>query len=164
DLTRLLVDEADGHRERRLVGQVLLAALLDRELGLTEAVLAELDGERAGVVLDRRDVVDGLPQALVQEPVERRPLDVDQVRKLEDLLYAGEGCARARRGNLGGQQIQPPLKRRRIRNLGQANTAERQRDLQGYLIIRCHRKAEPTAAAFLGNPSAAAAKRVARAL
>src|SRR5262249_55474082 len=112
DLAGLLVDEADGHRERRLVRQVLLAALLDRELRLPEAVLAELDGERAGVVLDRRDVVDRLPQALVEEPLERGLLDVDQVRKIQNLLYAGEGCARARRGNLSGQEIQPPSKRR----------------------------------------------------
>jgi hypothetical protein len=32
DLARLRVDEADGHRERCLVGQVLLAALGDRVL------------------------------------------------------------------------------------------------------------------------------------
>jgi hypothetical protein len=38
-------------------------ALLDRELRLAELVLAELDGERAGVVLDRRDVVDRLPES-----------------------------------------------------------------------------------------------------
>jgi hypothetical protein len=61
DLARVLVHEADLHVERGLVGQILFAALLDGELRLTELELAELDGERAGVVLDRRDVVDRLP-------------------------------------------------------------------------------------------------------
>ena len=88
DLTGVLVDEADGHRERGLVGQVLLAALLDGELRLSELVLAELDGEGAGVVLDGRDVVDRLAQPLLQEPLERGLLDVDQVGEVEDVLQA----------------------------------------------------------------------------
>ena len=50
---RVLVDEPDGHRERCLIGQILFAALLDRELRLAEAIFAELDREGAGVVLDR---------------------------------------------------------------------------------------------------------------
>ena len=79
DLARVLVHEADRHRERDLIGQVLLTALLDRELGLTELVLAELHRERAGVVLDGRDVVDRLPKPFLQEPVEGSLLDVDQV-------------------------------------------------------------------------------------
>ena len=132
NLARLLVHEADGHRERSLVRQVLLAALLDRELGLAEAILPELDGERSGVVLDRRNVVDRLPQALVQEPLERGLLDIDQVRKLENLLDAGEGCARARRGNLGGQEIQPSLKTANGSEKSRTGeNDERRRDLQG---------------------------------
>src|ERR671912_766911 len=79
DLAGLLVDEADRHREWGLIGQVLLAALLDRELGLPELELPELDRERAGVVLDRGDVRDRLSEALVLEPLERGLLDVDQV-------------------------------------------------------------------------------------
>jgi hypothetical protein len=86
DLTRLGVDEADAHGERGLVGQVLLATLLDGELGLTEPVVAELDGERSGVVLDRRDVVDRFLETFLEEPFERRLLDVDQVRKVDDVL------------------------------------------------------------------------------
>ena len=86
DLAGVRVDEADRHRERCLVRQVLLAALVDRERGVAERVVAELDGERAGVVLDRRDVVDRLAQALVHEPLERRLLDVDQVGEVEDVL------------------------------------------------------------------------------
>jgi len=40
-----LVHEPDRHRERGLVGEVLLTAFLDRELGQAELVLAEFDGE-----------------------------------------------------------------------------------------------------------------------
>ena len=109
DLARLRVDEADGHRQRRLVRQVLLTALLDRELRLPELVLAELDGERAGVVLDRRDVVDRLPQALRQEPPEGGLLDVDQVGEVENVLQARESRARARRDSGAAQMRQPPL-------------------------------------------------------
>ena len=109
DLAGLLVDEADRHRQRPLVGQVLLTALLDRDRRLAELVLAELDGERAGVILDRRDVVDRLPQAFLEEPVERRLLDVDQVREVEDVLQARETLPRTRRGNRTGQVRQPPL-------------------------------------------------------
>jgi len=60
------VETGDAHTrsrtrvERGLVGQILFAALLDGELRIAELELAELDGERAGVVLDRRDVVDRL--------------------------------------------------------------------------------------------------------
>ncbi len=86
DLAGVLVDEPDRHRERSLVGQVLFAALLDRELRLTELVLAELDGESPGVVLDRRDVVDRLAETFRQEPLEGGLLDVDQVGEVEDVL------------------------------------------------------------------------------
>ena len=56
--------------------------------GLVELEVAELDRQRAGVVLDRRDVVDRLAQALVLEPVEGGLLDVDQVGEVEDVLQA----------------------------------------------------------------------------
>ena len=80
DLARLGVDEADDDRERDLVGQVLLPALPDRERRVAELVLAELDGERAGVILDRRDVRDRLAEPLLHEPLEGGLLDVDEVR------------------------------------------------------------------------------------
>ena len=79
DLARALVDEADRHEERRLVGEVLLAALLEGGRGGLEDVVAELDRERAGVVLDRRDVGDRLPDPLIHELLERLALDLDQV-------------------------------------------------------------------------------------
>src|SRR5204863_1945214 len=109
DLARLLVDEADGHVQRGLVSEILLPALLDRDRRRAKLKLAELDGERAGVVLDRRDVVDRLAETLLLEPVERRLLDVDQVRKVEDVLQARETLPRARRGNPCGQVRVPPF-------------------------------------------------------
>jgi hypothetical protein len=42
----------------------------------------EDDGEVAGVVLDGRHVVDGLPETTllgVDQPLERVPLDIDEV-------------------------------------------------------------------------------------
>ena len=109
DLARLRVHEADRHRERCLVGEVLLAALLDGELRLPEAVLAELHRQGAGVVLDGRNIVDRLPEAFAEEPIEGLALDVDQVGEVEDVLEAGKGVARARRCDRLGQVEQPPL-------------------------------------------------------
>ena len=111
DLAGVLVDEPDRHRERGLIGQVLLAALLDRELRHTELVVAELDGQRAGVILDRRDVVDRLAEAFAHEPVEGLTLDVDQVGEVKDVLETGKRLARARRSDRLGQVRQPPLRR-----------------------------------------------------
>jgi hypothetical protein len=69
-------------------------------------VLAEVDGERARVVLDRGDVVDHLADAGLHEGVERSTLDVDQVRNVEDtsgsgLLEMREVAALALRTGLG---------------------------------------------------------------
>src|SRR5262249_42733124 len=97
DLTGLAVDEGDGDRQRARVGQVLLAALVERGDGLIEGELAELHGEVAGVVLDRRDVVDRLPQATalrVGQPLEGAALYVDQVRDINGLLQTRETTAR----------------------------------------------------------------------
>ena len=97
DLARLAIDERDGHRQRARVGQVLLAALLQRCDRLVEDELTELHGEIAGVVLDRRDVVDRLaqPAALwVGEPRKRAALDIDQVGDIYGLVEARETTAR----------------------------------------------------------------------
>src|SRR4029450_9756989 len=87
DLAGLLVDEPDRDRKRNLVRQVLLTALLNRELRVPELVLTELDRERPRVVLDRGDVVDRLAQTGFHEPLERGLLYVDEVGGVEDVLH-----------------------------------------------------------------------------
>ena len=118
DLPGLPVDERDLHRQRGRVGDVLLAALLDGVVRLdvvvghaglpaAQRVLAELDREGAGEVLDRRDVVDRLAKALLDEPLKGRALDVDEVGDVTNLLLLGEGVADAGSG-LGAQVARPP--------------------------------------------------------
>ena len=58
-------------------------------------MLAELDGEVAGEVLDRGDVVEGLAQPLIEEPLETVPLERDKIGYLEDLRDLGERAALA---------------------------------------------------------------------
>ncbi len=99
DLAGLAVDERDGDRERPRVGQVLLPALLDRSDRLVEVKLAEVDGEVARVVLDRRDVGDRLAEAAflrIRQPLERAALDVDEVGDVVNSFEAREGAARSR--------------------------------------------------------------------
>ena len=89
DLARLAVDERHRDRQRARERQVLLATLFERGDGLVEGQLAELDGKVAGVVLDRRDVVDRLPQTAllrVGEPLEGAALDIDQVGYVAGLV------------------------------------------------------------------------------
>ncbi len=97
DLARLAVDEGDRDRERARVGQVLLATLLERRDGLVECELAELHGEVAGVVLDRRNVVDRLAEPAllrVRQPLEGAALYVDQVGDINGLVQTRESTAR----------------------------------------------------------------------
>ena len=89
------VHEAGPHEDRRGEGHVLLLALLDRELRRRAQVLVvgielELELQGLGEVLDRRDVPEGLGEAVVQEPLERRALDGDQIGQVEDLIEVRE--------------------------------------------------------------------------
>ena len=74
------VQEPRPDEDRGGVGHVLLLALLHRELrrraqvGVGRVEL-QLQAELAGEVLDRADVVEGLGQPLVEEPLERVALD-----------------------------------------------------------------------------------------
>ena len=99
DLAGLAVDERDGHRQRAGVRQVLLAALLDRCDRIVEVELAEVDGQVARVVLDRRDVGDRLAEApllRIRQPLEGAALDVDEVGDVMNSFEAREGAARTR--------------------------------------------------------------------
>ena len=105
DLSGLPVDERDGDGQRPGVGQILLAALLEVGDRLVEGEVAELDGEVAGVVLDRRDVVDRLAQTAaigVGQPREGLALDIDEVGDFKDLVQTRE--APARPGGMSGCQ------------------------------------------------------------
>jgi len=56
--------------------------------------------------------VDRFAKALILEPAEGSLLDVDQVRKFEDVLQARETLARAGRSNIAAQMWELPLLRR----------------------------------------------------
>src|SRR4029450_13018694 len=53
----------------------------------------ELEAERAREVFDGADAGEGVGEAGAEEPVERRPLDVEQVGRFEGLVEPGEGVA-----------------------------------------------------------------------
>ena len=106
DLARVAVHEPGAHEDRRAVGHVLLLALLDRELRRRAQVLVvgielELELQRLAEVLDRRDVAEGLGEALVEEPFEALPLHGDQIRQLQRLGEVGERITLAGRGSRG---------------------------------------------------------------
>ena len=68
DLAGDLVDEGRLDEQRRGEGHVLVAALLLGELDLPELVLAEVELELLGEVLDGRDLLEDLLEAFVEEP------------------------------------------------------------------------------------------------
>ena len=117
DLAGLLVDEAHLDRQRRRVGQILLAALFDRVVRLdvlkrlsrlppTKGVRTEVDGECSGEIHDRRDVVDRFAESLIEEPFVGLPLDVDEMRNFENLVEARKRASTT--GRLKGAQVLRP--------------------------------------------------------
>ncbi len=80
DLAGGLVHEHGLDEQGGGVGLVLVLALLLGVLDVLELVLAEMELELLGEVLDRRDFLQDLPDALVQERLEGDPLDGDQIR------------------------------------------------------------------------------------
>ena len=107
-VSRLMKRDGDGQRTR--VGEVLLAALLERGDGLVEGELAELHGEVAGVVLDRRDVVDRLaqpPLLRVGQPGEGLALDVDQVGDVNRVLSRRANVRRVRGASTAAKAATP---------------------------------------------------------
>ena len=113
-VSRLRNDDVD--EERRLVGHVLLLALLDGVLGVPELVRAELHREVPGEVFDRRDVLEGLVQTFLEEPLETVALKRDETGYVEYLRDLREGTALAKTsldntgiGSTGHQVIPPPV-------------------------------------------------------
>ena len=91
DLARLPVHEGHRDEERRGVGHVFVATLLQGQGRLAELVLSEFHRVFLGVVLDGVDVLDGLPQTIFDEPSEGLELDSDQLWDIEDGCEFGEG-------------------------------------------------------------------------
>ena len=107
DLARLPRDEHRLDEETPRVRDVLVPALLDRVGRFLEAMLAEVELELLGVILDRRDLVEDLAQSRFDEPVEGRPLDGHEVRERERLPQLREGDAVADRDERVGQGRSP---------------------------------------------------------
>ena len=94
DLAGLLVQQTGSHAQGGSVGHVALFALLDAVLGLLiQTEVHEAQRQVTGVVLNGADVVEDLFQALVQEPLIRVLLDLDQVRHTDDFVDVGEAHA-----------------------------------------------------------------------
>ena len=110
-----------GARER----DVLVAALLLGVLLGTELVLAEVELELFGEILDRADLVEDFLDAFVQELIERLLLDGDEVGKGEDLFELGETDTLTHRNELVRQGLDPSRvvcdARRKARADGTAN-------------------------------------------
>ena len=91
DLVGLLDDQVDLDLERLGVGQVPGPALIFRELGLVEPVLAEVELEiLAGEVGDRGDFVEEFAKTSLHEPLEGFGLSLDQVREGKNLRNVRE--------------------------------------------------------------------------
>ncbi len=93
DLAGLLVDEGSGHEQRTGIVEVFLLALVLVELRSLELVRDELQREVPGEVLDRRDIRQGLVQALIEEPEKRLSLYGYEVRRGKGFLELCEGTA-----------------------------------------------------------------------
>ena len=93
-LAGLLVQQTGGDAQGCCIGHVALLALLDAVLRLlVETEVHKAQCQIAGVVLNGADVVEDLFQALVQEPLIRVLLDLDQVRHTDDFVDVGEAHA-----------------------------------------------------------------------
>ena len=95
DLARLFVGEAHEAEERRLVGHVLLAALIHRMGGLEELVLAEGHLENVVLALDGARFLECLAKPLGHEALEGFLLHGDEVGQLEGRRDLPEVEARA---------------------------------------------------------------------
>ena len=94
DLAGLLIQQTSRDTQRGSVGHVPLFALLDGILRLlVQAEIHKAQCQVAGVILNGADVMEDLFQALVQKPLIRVLLDLDQVGHTDDFVDVGEAHA-----------------------------------------------------------------------
>src|SRR5207245_4497996 len=95
DLARLLDGETGADPERGRVGHVPVAALLLAELGGPELVIEETQFEvLSGIIRDRVDLIEELPEPLSPKPVKGIELSCDEVLQLDEVLDVAVGAAR----------------------------------------------------------------------
>ena len=88
--------KADGHVERRRKCRLALAALIFGVLRIVEVVALEGQLEATSrEILDGRNLLEELLQAMGLEPLERVQLHLDQVRNVEHGRNPGEGTSLA---------------------------------------------------------------------
>src|SRR6185295_17670739 len=137
--------------------EVLRPALELVVLGRPELVVKELELHHlAGEVLDRADLVEQLPQALVHEPGERIELQLDEVRDGQSLVDPGVGDP-ARRGQgacrrLSSRQHETSL----LGEGGKGEKGPRSQNKKGYRAIP---KCQTGSAACGARPEARGVRR-----
>ena len=90
DLAGLLVEQPHANLDRLCIGRVTFLALLNGILGLfVERIVQEGQLQIAGIVADRRHVVEDLAQSFVQKPLIGILLDAQEVRHFQDFLIFG---------------------------------------------------------------------------
>ena len=90
DLARLFVGETHVGQKRRLIGHILLAALLDVVRGVAELMLAEADLENMVLALDGTGLLERLAETLVLKALKGIPLNGDEVGELHSLRNLSE--------------------------------------------------------------------------
>jgi hypothetical protein len=108
DLAGGLVDEHGLDEQGAGERLILVLGLLLGELLLLEGVLPEVELELLREVLDRRDFLEDLLQALGKELIEGLPLNADEVGKRKDFVELGETDTIANRDQLVRQELSPP--------------------------------------------------------
>ena len=93
-LTGFLVQQSCFYTQGSSISGVPLLALLNGVLGLgVQAIVDELQNQVAGIVLNGRDVTKHLFQTLIQKPLVRIFLHLNEVGHLNNLINAGKAHA-----------------------------------------------------------------------
>jgi hypothetical protein len=90
DFIFIFVAESHLNFQRCRVSRIALFALFDRifDVIFAKREVYKLQAQMASKVSDRRDIVKDLFQALVEEPLIRILLDLDQVRHLKNFFLS----------------------------------------------------------------------------